>query len=179
MGVVPHVTLYMGGDRNILNETRRIKVNPSCPTDTIWRRKSGPTLAQEMACCLTGSRQYLNQCRLITSAVLFYSRDNDNFTGNAQDICPWYAFQNYYFKSYSKSGQNGTWGQNWTPGVLEKKSQAWVYFQVHLISVIGQFSVLHGNQTCKRPRFSYFTKTKFTLLINQFTHFLTSSVLTN
>ena len=54
---------------------------------------------------------------------------------------------------YSKSGQNGTWGQVGTPGVLEKPCQAWVYFQVHLISVIGQFSVMHGNQTCNRPRF--------------------------
>ena len=57
------------------------------------------------------------------------------------------------FTRYSKSGQNGTWGQNGTPGVLEKPCQAWVYFQVHLISVIGQFSVMHGNQTCNRPRF--------------------------
>ena len=62
---------------------------------------------------------------------------------------------------YSKSGQNGTWGQNGTPGVLEKPCQAWVFFQVHLISVIGQFSVMHGNQTCNRPRFKYLTKTKF------------------
>ena len=58
-----------------------------------------------------------------------------------------------FFVQYSKSGQNGTWGQNGTPGVLEKPCQAWVYFQVHLISVIGQFSVMHGNQTCNRPSF--------------------------
>ena len=53
----------------------------------------------------------------------------------------------------SKSGQNGTLGQNGTPGVLEKPCQAWVYFQVNLIYVIGQFSAMSGNQTCNRPRF--------------------------
>ena len=39
--------------------------------------------------------------------------------------------------------------------------QAWVYFRGHLISVIGQFSVLRRNQTCNRPRFQYRIKTKF------------------
>ena len=82
---------------------------------------------------------------------------------------------------YSTSGPNGTWGQNGTTGVLKKKARlAWVYFHVHLISVIIQFSVTHRNQTCqKKPRFEYLTKTKFPRLINQFTRVLTSIVLTN
>ena len=33
---------------------------------------------------------------------------------------------------YSKSGQNGTWGQNGIPGVLKKACLARVYFHVHL-----------------------------------------------
>ena len=37
----------------------------------------------------------------------------------------------------------------------------WVYFHVHLISVVGQCSVTHRNQTCNRPCFEYLTKTKF------------------
>ena len=32
------------------------------PSDNIWRQKSGSTLAQVMACCLTAPSHYLNQC---------------------------------------------------------------------------------------------------------------------
>ena len=60
---------------------------------------------------------------------------------------------------YSTSGQNGTWGQNGTPGVLKKACLGWVYFQLHLIAVVGQFSATRRNQTCNRPRFEYLTKT--------------------
>ena len=40
-------------------------VNSLRPSDTIWRQKSGSTLAQVMACCLTAPSHYLNQCSLI------------------------------------------------------------------------------------------------------------------
>ena len=43
-------------------------VNSLWPGDTIvtiWRNKSGSTLAQVMACCLTAPSYYLNQCWLI------------------------------------------------------------------------------------------------------------------
>ena len=39
------------------------------PSDTIWRHRSGSTLAQVMACCLTAPSHYLNQCWLIISKV--------------------------------------------------------------------------------------------------------------
>ena len=32
------------------------------PSDAIWRQRSGSTVAQEMACCLTAPSHYLNQC---------------------------------------------------------------------------------------------------------------------
>ena len=32
------------------------------PSDAIWRHRSGSTLAQVMACCLTAPSHYLNQC---------------------------------------------------------------------------------------------------------------------
>ena len=35
------------------------------PSDAIWRHRSGSTLAQVMACCLTAPSHYLNQCWLI------------------------------------------------------------------------------------------------------------------
>ena len=40
-------------------------VNSLWHSDTIWRHKSGSTLAQVMACCLTAPSHYLNQCWLI------------------------------------------------------------------------------------------------------------------
>ena len=36
------------------------------PSDAIWRHRSGSTLAQAMACCLTAPKHYLNQCWLIS-----------------------------------------------------------------------------------------------------------------
>ena len=39
------------------------------PSDAIWRCRSGSTLAQVIACCLTAPSQHLNQCWLISSKV--------------------------------------------------------------------------------------------------------------
>ena len=39
----------------------------------IWRQRSGSTLAQVMACCLTAPSHYLNQCWLIISKVQWHS----------------------------------------------------------------------------------------------------------
>ena len=36
-------------------------INSLWPSDTIWRQRSGSTLAQVMACCLTTPSHYLNQ----------------------------------------------------------------------------------------------------------------------
>ena len=43
------------------------------PSDTIWRHKSGSTLAQVMTCCLTAPSHNLNQCWLIISKVRWHS----------------------------------------------------------------------------------------------------------
>ena len=64
--------------------------------------------------------------------------------------------------------------------VFEKEAwYAWVYFHVHLCSVIDQFSIIHRNQICNRPHFKYLTKTQLHLLIYQFTRVLTSDALTS
>ena len=44
-------------------------VNSLRPSDTIWRHRSGSTLAQVMACCLTAPSHYLNQWWLIINKV--------------------------------------------------------------------------------------------------------------
>ena len=43
------------------------------PSDAIWWHKSGLTLAQVMACCLTAPSHYLNQCWLIIKDGLQHS----------------------------------------------------------------------------------------------------------
>ena len=43
------------------------------PNHTIWRQRSGSTLAQVMACCLTAPSHYLNQCWPIVSKVQWHS----------------------------------------------------------------------------------------------------------
>ena len=53
---------------NGLHET----INSLWPSDVIWQQKSGSTLAQVMASCLTAPSHYLNQCWLIISKVLWY-----------------------------------------------------------------------------------------------------------
>ena len=56
-----------------------LSLNRLTHCDTIWRNRSGSTLAQVMACCLTAPSHYLNQCWLIISKVQRHSRDG-NFT---------------------------------------------------------------------------------------------------
>ena len=45
------------------------------PSDTIWRQRSGSTLARVMACCLMAPSHYLNQCWLIISKALWHSSE--------------------------------------------------------------------------------------------------------
>ena len=47
----------------------KFELNSLVPSDAISRQRSGSTLAQEMACCLTTPSHYLNQCCLIISKV--------------------------------------------------------------------------------------------------------------
>ena len=55
-------TVFMN---NIFNSWR--------PSVAIWQQKTGSTMAQEMACCLTAPSHYLNQCWHIISKVLWLS----------------------------------------------------------------------------------------------------------
>ena len=55
------------------------KFNWLWPNDAIWRQRSGSTLAQVMACCLTAPSHYLNQCWFTISKVYWHSFEY-NFT---------------------------------------------------------------------------------------------------
>ena len=54
-------------------EVTPVKFNSLGPNDAIWRQRSGSTLAQVMACCLTAPSHYLNQCWLVISMVQWHS----------------------------------------------------------------------------------------------------------
>ena len=69
-------------------------VNSLWPNDTIWRQRSGSTLAQVMACCLTAPSLYPNQCWLIISEVKWHSYKG-NFTRDASTINHQNLFENY------------------------------------------------------------------------------------
>ena len=68
----------------------KITVNSLWPSDAIWQHRSGSTLDQVMACCLTAPSHYLAQCWLIINEVLWNS-PKGNLTGIALsiDIYPW------------------------------------------------------------------------------------------
>ena len=48
-----------------LMDHKELFLNSLWPSDAIWRHRSGSTLAQVMACCLTAPSHYLNQCWLV------------------------------------------------------------------------------------------------------------------
>ena len=60
-------------------------VNWLRPSDAIWWHRSGSTLAQVMACCLTAPSHYLNQYWLIISKVLWHSSEG-NFIKDTSPI---------------------------------------------------------------------------------------------
>ena len=64
-GLVPDCSNSIANTLELLQSC----INSLGPSDAIWRHRSGSTLAQVMACCLTAPSHYLNQCWLIISKV--------------------------------------------------------------------------------------------------------------
>ena len=59
-----------------------ILFNKLCPTDATWWHRSGSTLAQIMACCLTVQSPFLNQCWFLSVRFRWHSNES-NFTVGA------------------------------------------------------------------------------------------------
>ena len=97
------------------------------PGDTIWRQRSGSTLVQVMACCLTAPSHYLNQCWLSISSVQWLS-SNDNPTRDTSAINHYDPFENYISKISFKFPR-GQW--------VNGNSHSWQY----CLPVCGQTSV--------------------------------------
>ena len=115
-------------------------------SDATWWYRSGSTLVQVMACCLTAPSHYLNQCGLIISEVVWHSPEG-NFTENAEDIYPSNEFETYKFNitaTYSRdqwvtSFLGQPWGQlkNWKKkryadkGYRPSVTKVWVCEDIH------------------------------------------------
>ena len=82
-------------------------VNSLWPSDTIWRQRSGSTLAQVMACCLTAQGHYLNQYWLIVSNFHWHSYEG-NLTQDTLAINQLYYLENYLSK-FSFKSPRGQW----------------------------------------------------------------------
>ena len=78
--------------------------NSLWPSDNIWRHKSGSTLAQLMAWCLTAPSYHPNQCWLIISKVLWHSsecifiRSYYGITKYISSISHWISLKITYLK---------------------------------------------------------------------------------
>ena len=74
---------------------------------TPWRHRSGSTLVQVLACCLTAPSHYLNQCWLIISEVLWHAPQR-NFTAIDQVDILYNELENYNFEITATS-LRGQW----------------------------------------------------------------------
>ena len=85
---MPWVELCMAGcfNKQGSNMSNIIMVNSLWPSDTKWGNRSGSTLDQVMAWCLTAPSHYLNQCWLLIEVVLWNSSES-NFTRSAHATC--------------------------------------------------------------------------------------------
>ena len=59
--------------RNLRERIQLLQLNSLWPSDAMCRQRSGSTLVQVMASCLTAPSHYLNQCWLIISEVQWHS----------------------------------------------------------------------------------------------------------
>ena len=71
--------------------------NPLWPSHALWADRSGSTLAQIMAWCLTAPSHYLNQCWLLIIVNLWHSPESIS-TANVQATILYNNFENYTSK---------------------------------------------------------------------------------
>ena len=89
-----------------------LEINSLWPCDAMWRQRTGSTLAQVMACCLTAPSHYLNQCCLLMNLVLWHPPEN-NYIGISQNINSNNEFKNSNFKIITASPR-GQWVKHLT-----------------------------------------------------------------
>ena len=73
------------------------------PSDATWRHRSGSTLTQAMAWCLTAPSHYLKQCWLLISKVQWHSSEGNLTKRYLRHQCPkwtWKLFSKIWLKSH-------------------------------------------------------------------------------
>ena len=115
--------LSCGNTGRILCESQW--VNSLWPNNVIWWQKTGSTLAQVMACCLTAPSHYLNQCWFTISTVHWHSFEY-NLTRDTSAINEQNWLENYFPKISLKSPR-GQWDKVQIP-------ELWWPCAVNLIS---------------------------------------------
>ena len=95
----------------------KVYQNSLWPSDAIWRQRSGLTLAQVMACCLTSPSHYLNQCWLIISEVNWHSYLG-NFTRYASTVNHWNPLENYICRISFKCPRGQWFNSLWASGAI-------------------------------------------------------------
>ena len=106
-----------------------------CDAVTLYGNRSGSTLAQVMACCLTAPSHWLNQFRLLISEVLRLSIKS-KFSVSAQATGIYNAFENYTFKMIAISPR-GQWVKHFWILHVGTFGIVTFLFNVDLIHVVG------------------------------------------
>ena len=91
-----------------------MELNSLWPSDAIWWQRSGSTLNQVMACCLSAPSHYLNQYWLIIKAVLWHSLVS-NFARSAHEFNQQPVFGDSTFKITTTSPRS-----QWAQGESQK-----------------------------------------------------------
>ena len=85
-----------------------LSIDSLWPSDVIWLHKTGPTVAQIMACCLAAPNHYPNQCWLIISEVLWQSPES-NLTSDTSISHQLSNQLEIYFAKISFKSPRGQW----------------------------------------------------------------------
>ena len=134
-------------------------VNSLRPSDAIWRHRSGSTLAQVMACCLTAPSHYLNQCWLIVSEVQWQS-PGSNFTRDISVMNHKNYIENYLSKLSLKSPR-GQW-VNHLHGTETERLPMWLpYNKSQLLTYWGLYKMVDILQTTFLNAFCWWGTTVF------------------
>ena len=102
-------------------------VNSLCQSDVIWDHATWSALVKLMTYCLTALSP-LPEPMLIINGVLWHTSEG-NFTGNAEDIYPWYEYENDQFTS-TLEPPRGQWIDtqhiySWTDVVYHKATRSY------------------------------------------------------
>ena len=142
---IPNVNSYYFSYDDVMT-WNTFYINPLWSSGAIWWLRSGSTLAQIMACCLTVPNHYLNWCLHLISDDWWHSPES-NFTTSAHTIILYNEFENDTFK-ITPASPRGHW-VNSSQGKMAAISQtifsdtfSWMKFFFILIRISLKFVLM-------------------------------------